>query len=316
MKIPITQSKSWAKLQEDLGEEYHLVKEANFQYLAIVKHTAIGNYLYCPYGPVASSKQSFQEAIRSLEQLGRELSAIFIRIEPIDPAQVAFLPSNTRKSKDINPKETWVLNLEQDEQSIIKGFSHGVRNGYNTASKKGLIIETTTDPSEITHLTSLQRTLAQSKNIRPYPVEYLKAELQQPFAILYKVKYQKPENIDESDKLPAGNQVIAASLFFDYEGTRYYMQSASDSRYKKLPATAALLANAIIDARQKGMKEFDFWGIAPEGASSDHPWYGFTKFKKSFGGQEKHYAGTYDLVLESTKYKLYKATRRLGSLLH
>ena len=316
MRIPITQSASWAKLQEDLGEEYHFIKEKEYQYLAIEKHTAVGNYLYCPYGPVASSETSFRDSINSLEQLGRELGSIFVRIEPIESIQSSYLPANSHKSKDISPKETWILNLQQSREEIIKGFSHGVRNGYNTAKKKGLIIETTKNSEEIRHLTRLQHNIAQEKHIRAYPEEYLKTELRQPFAILYTVKYQRPEGIDKSEALPDNDQIIAASLFFDYDGTRYYMQSASDSRYKKLPATAALLANAIIDAHEKGMKEFDFWGIAPEGASSDHPWYGFTKFKQSFGGQERHHAGTYDLILKPAKYRLYQSTRRLGRILN
>ena len=68
-------------------------------------------------------------------------------------------------------------------------------------------------------------------------------------------------------------------------------------------------------AKQNGKKYFDFWGIAPEGAPANHPWVGFTNFKKTFAGQEIDYAGTYDIILNPTKYRLYQLTRKLNRLL-
>lgn len=90
------------------------------------------------------------------------------------------------------------------------------------------------------------------------------------------------------------------------------MQSASDYHFRKLPATYAILDEAIKDAKKIGLKNLDFWGIAPENAPKSHPWAGFTNFKKSFGGAEKRYAGTYDLIFKPQKYRLYKSARKLN----
>ena len=81
------------------------------------------------------------------------------------------------------------------------------------------------------------------------------------------------------------------------------------------PATVGLLTSAIFDAKEKGLKYFDFWGIAPANAPKDHPWAGFTKFKKSFGGFPVEYAGTYDIVLNPTKYRLYNLARKANRLI-
>ena len=145
--------------------------------------------------------------------------------------------------------------------------------------------------------------------------EYFKTELAQPFATLYLVRYHHPEGKDIDETTPKDGQVLAASLFFDHEDTRYYMQSAADTDYKKLPATVALLTTAIFDAKEQGIKFFDFWGIAPEDAPDSHPWKGFTKFKQSFGGQAVNYAGTYDIILNPAKYKLYQTTRKIHRFL-
>jgi lipid II:glycine glycyltransferase (peptidoglycan interpeptide bridge formation enzyme) len=105
------------------------------------------------------------------------------------------------------------------------------------------------------------------------------------------------------------------AVFFDYDGTRYYMQSASDYAYKKLPATVALLTSALFNAKENGLKFFDFWGIAPENAPKNHPWLGFTKFKQSFGGFPVTYCGTYDIVLNRPKYHLYNLARKANRMI-
>ena len=58
-------------------------------------------------------------------------------------------------------------------------------------------------------------------------------------------------------------------------------------------------------AHQTGHKFFDFYGIAPEDAPKTNPWYGFTQFKKSFGGQPTEFPGTWELPLRPIAYNLY-----------
>jgi lipid II:glycine glycyltransferase (peptidoglycan interpeptide bridge formation enzyme) len=331
MKIPITQSVEWQKLQDDLGETSFLVTEKNYQYLAILKHTKVGNYLYCPYGPVLESKSALGSALKSLKNLAREQHAIFIRIEPTTifshdelAKSATKLKLGLKKSKDLNPKDTWVLNLTSDKATLITNFSQGTRTRYNTYEKKGLTVRQTKDPSEIRHLVALQSKLYQKKHLHAFSEKYLKTELEQPFASLYLVEYHTAsdqtqdksagKNVTTSQPHPADGQVLAASLFFDYAGVRYYMQSAADSDFKRLPATVALLTKALFDAKDQGITSFDFWGIAPDGAPSNHPWAGFTEFKKSFGGEPCHYTGTYDLISSRAKYQLYTSTRKFGKI--
>lgn len=318
---PITQSREWQKLQDDLGEESFFEAKDGYQFLAIKKKTPVGNYLFLPYGPLAKDQKSFQRALEAAISLAKAHKAIFIRLEPRKPVEAEYLPNNAKKVKDIDPADTWVLDLSAPEAEIIKNFSQGTRTRYNTYAKKGLTVVTTKDTSQIAHLVKLQHQLFEKKHLTAYDEDYLKRELSQPFATLYLVKYNQ-ENDETRAKAPeaepsrAGNypkngEVLAASLFFDHQGTRYYMQSAADKTFRKLPATVALLTKAIFDAKEQGIKHFDFWGIAPDGASQDHPWYGFTEFKKSFGGHAVHYAGTYDLPLNPAKYTLYKFLKRL-----
>ena len=314
MSLPLQQTKEWEKLQNSLGEETFFVKEKTYHFLAILKKTKFGNYLYLPYGPVLKDKSAAKMALKALESLAKEKDVTFIRIEPQSPENASYLlkQPNIVKSKDLNPAHTWVLDLSPEKADLISGFSQGTRTRYNQFPKKGLTVEVTKDTEKIKDLVRLQHQVAKDKGINTFSENYLKSELEQDFASLYLVHYTVPETNED--------KIIAASLFFDYDGTRYYMHSASDYTYRKLPATVALLTTALFDAKEKGMKFFDFWGIAPDGAPKDHPWAGFTEFKKSFGGFAVEYCGTYDLVLNKTKYRIYnlarKANRIKRKLLH
>ena len=298
MEIPITQSSEWHKLQEELGEESILVEKEGYQYLAIIKPTPVGNYLYCPYGPVAKDKTSFKNALGSLNDLAKNKSAIFIRVEPYDEAFKINLPDSAKKSTDLNPKETWILDLTGNDEEFKLRLPSRLLRYHKSAAKKGIIIEKSTNPDDIKYLLKLQQALASEKGISTFSENYLKTELKQPFASLYLVKYE--------------GSIIAAGLVFDDETTRYNLQGAQSDTGRKLHATGILTIQLILDAREKKLKSFDFWGIAPDDAPDDHPWKGFTAFKKTFNGIEVKHAGTYDIVLSPFKYHLYQIIRKVN----
>ena len=310
MKIPITQSEKWQKFQEDLGETSFLEQGSGFHYLAILKKTPVGSYLYLPYGPVADDKSSFQSALKSLDTLAKAQHAIFIRIEPQNPNYVKYFPKNTKKSKDLNPAHSLIIDISRSREEILGDVPRRTRGYFNTFAKKGLKIEVSHDPKDINHLVKLQKTLAKDKGIGVFSEDYLKKQLTQPFASLYLVKYNPTALDDHPD--PKAEKVIAAVLIFDDATTRYYIQAAQDKAYTKLAAPSIVVCQMLIDAHDQGLKNFDFWGIAPEDAPDNHPWKGFTKFKQSFGGSAVQYAGTYDIILNRPKYHLYNLTRKLN----
>lgn len=309
MYVHFLQSPSWEAFQTALKKTTFQKSTSDFSYLATLETTSLGNYLYCPYGPALNEKtpkSSLKSALDSLTSLAREHNCFFIRLEPVTAFDPAYLSSlGLKKSKDLNPADTWVLDLAPDEKALLSGFSQGTRTRHNQFARKGLSVSVSKDPADIKFLVSLQKKLAEEKHINTFSEDYLKTELSMPFSSLYLVHYQDPETSTE--------KIISASLFFDDEKnqTRFYMQSATDSTYKKLPATVGLLTSAIFDAKAKGLKYFDFWGIAPEDAPESHPWAGFTAFKKSFGGFAKSYSGTFDLPL-SSKYHLYTLLRKIN----
>lgn len=308
MNTPITQSREWQKLQNDLGEKSFFKESENSQFLAIKKSTPLGCYLYIPYGPVAKDKNGLKSALEELKNLADKEKAFFIRIEPQNLTafnQISL--KNLKKSHDLNPKETWVLDLKGPDEEYKKKLPSRLLRYYKNREKQGIKIETSKNPDDIKYLLGLQKALAKEKNINTFSENYLRTELKQPFATLYLVKYQNFE-------LNRG-EVIAAGLVFDHDKTRYNLQGAQSDQGRKLHATGILTIQLIEDAKNNALEYFDFWGIAPEGAPKDHPWAGFTNFKKTFEGHEVDYAGTYDLVLNPLKYKLYQILRKIRRMI-
>ena len=68
----------------------------------------------------------------------------------------------------------------------------------------------------------------------------------------------------------------------------------------------------ILDAKAHGFKQFNFWGVTPNDDPSD-PWYGFSQFKKAYGGRLDEQLGTWEKPLNSVKYKIYDTKRKLSS---
>ena len=94
-------------------------------------------------------------------------------------------------------------------------------------------------------------------------------------------------------------------------GVRYYAHAATDEEHRKLMAGTIILIQMIVDAKESGMETYDFWGITTS-EDPKHPWYGFTQYKKSFGGEQVDYAGTWDLPVKKARYSLYKIVRKIN----
>lgn len=321
MKATITQSPEWKKLQDDLGETSFFEQGNGYQFLAILKITPIGKYLYLPYGPVYEGSNGRQNALKKLNKLAKAHQAVFIRIEPTDSEFNQHLPYNAVKTTDLNPKETWCLDITGSDENLKSKLPSRLLRYHRNAAKNGITVEISENPADISYLLKLQQDLADKKGINTFSEHYLQTELSQPFASLYLAKYtdsnsiqaRSEKNIFSQD--PSNEEIIAAGLVFDDRTTRYNLQGAQSEQGRKLHATGILTVQLILDAKAKGLKIFDFWGIAPEEAPANHPWAGFTNFKKTFAGYEVDHAGTYDLVLDKKKYKLYQLTRKLNRII-
>lgn len=295
------QSTAWEKFQQIEGHQTFRIQNDNYSALAILQTTPVGNYLFCPYGPTLSTSNAanLQSALAGLAQLAREHQAFFIRIEPAysslptEPLQKLGL----KKSHDIDPAHTWVLDLTLPQDELLKNMRKSNVQYWQSSAKKGLSIRTSQNPADVAILSKLLRGVANKDHFTPQDEAHLQHQIEAGFATLYFAEYQ--------------GQTLAASLVYDFDDTRFYAHAATSDQERKLAAGTVLLVQMILDAKQRGAKIFDFWGITTS-EDNDHPWYGFSQYKRSFGGRQVDYAGTWDLPLNSLRYHAYQIIRRLN----
>jgi lipid II:glycine glycyltransferase (peptidoglycan interpeptide bridge formation enzyme) len=100
-------------------------------------------------------------------------------------------------------------------------------------------------------------------------------------------------------------KVIGGIIVIFYKDTATYYYGASDHAHRNLMAPYLLQWEAIREAKRRGMKYYDFLGIAPPG-DKNHSYAGITEFKKKFGGKEVSYPTAFDIVYKPMLYKLYR----------
>ena len=312
MNEHLLQSKTWQKYEELEGHKTYYEKGNDYHFLAVEHETPFGNYLFCPYGPECADKKALIKALRALKTLGESKNITFIRIEPriaLTTPEMAKIGqkigSNIKKSHDLDPAHTWHLDLTQPEEKILENIESRKVRYWRNHENKGITLRTSQNPEDITILTKFLKNLGEVDNFTPQDENHLKNQLKSGFATLYIA------DLTEDGKTTP----IAAALIYDYKGTRYYAHAATDFEHRKLAAGTIILIQMILDAKAKKQKIYDFWGITVS-EDKNHPWYGFTQYKKSFGGHQVDFAGTYDLILNQPKYKLYQFFRKINRLKH
>lgn len=297
------QSDAWATFQTDSNHTVIRDSGKDWQYQAILETGTLNRRLYTPYGPDAINESSFTQAITSLHSAAKQNHVDFIRVEPIRGVDRSFLLKSGFKPvtySQLQPSHTQMIDLSIGQDAVLAGMSQNSRNITRNYMKKGLTVHTSQDPADITILTNLLRGVAARNHIRTHEVEYFTQQARSLFplgaATLYYMMFE--------------NQPIAAALIYDSDTTRYYAHAAADDDYRKLSAGTALLGQLILDASAKGLHHVDLYGIAPTDDPT-HPWAGFTKFKKSFGGQSEAYLGAWDLPTKPLNYWLYRSYQTL-----
>lgn len=302
------QSASWAQFQKDLGRQVFQVEEPDFNYLAILERNAVGLYLYCPYGPVARDSKAFSSALESLRELASGHGARFIRIEPVSTTHgntVEFVSALLRRAgcvpapRDIQPSRTWLVDLHPPEDELLAAMKSTNRNLHRNIHKKGVSFSTSNDPADIEILLQFLHQTAERSNFKPQEDAYLRTAAQALMPERHATLY-----VANLDDVPIG-----AALVFDSADTRTYAHAALDSTHRKLSAGIPMVVRMILDAKARNLTTFDMWGIAPDD-DPDHPWAGFSYFKKSFGGVAVEYPGTWDLPVNKPVYSAYTLARK------
>ncbi len=295
--------KFWRLILEDEGK----IKSVA---LVIRRDLPLGrSWLYVPRGPIFSpgsiNIREWEAWQPYWQQLAGEESALFVRIDPALP--VIDLPAGWQKAeREVQPRHSLILDLTPSQEELLAGLKSKTRYNIRLAERKGVKVRFSQSPADVEAFIALSRSVTERSRFRYHPPQYYRAILGQ----------LGSDNMAEIAIAEHAGDVLAAHIMIYNEAVATYAHGASTPQKKELMAPTYLYWQTIKRARERGCRTYDFFGVAPADAGSDHPWSGISRLKLSFGGQRQDYVGAYDFVVDSAFYQLFNIARRAKGLFH
>jgi len=307
----LLQSEGWAEFQKAQDKKVILRNGQGWQYLAILEsgHGQVGKIfkrLYTPYGPSCEDNQALNNALKDIEDQAKKLNVDYVRVEPLatDRQHIFSSPSGYRKvSRTYQPPLTQIIDLDRPFDEVLKDMTKTNRYLYKKAAENKIKFNTSYKPTDLAKFLEMMNATSQRTSASFKPNSYY-----QQLISVFGPKKQAGIAYASVDK-----DILVGAIFVDdnQSKTRYYMFAGSFDRARKYSANSPLLTYLIEGAHEKGFKYFDLFGVSAV-EDINHRWAGLSKFKRSFGGQEVKYMGTYEKPIKKLKYKAMNAARKLA----
>ncbi|HUF06005.1 MAG TPA: peptidoglycan bridge formation glycyltransferase FemA/FemB family protein [Candidatus Binatia bacterium] len=270
------------------------------------------SFWYVPHGPVLDYDDSragerLQALVIGLGAVAREGGAIAVKLEPRlpsgAPALVAFAGRGLRPlAETLQVGQTRIVELADDE-ALLAGFDKDTRYGVRRAGREGVEVTALEEGADERPIDELHALVRETQRRAGFPMPPLER---------YRIAWRALASAGRAVILEARREgQLLASGMVVIEGDRsFYLFSGSRREERGEPkryASYALQLGMMRLARGRGVRRHDLWGVAPPGAGPDHPWFGVGLFKKGFGGSETVWAGSWDLVVDPSLYRLRTA---------
>lgn len=308
----LLQSYEWGVFQEAFGERVFRVgieDDGKIVALATLIRKDFGfgkSYLYCPRGPVflEESESLAEMLLQEIETIAKREGAFFFRANPEYQERPEWMKSFKKAPNELEPRETTIVDLKKSEDELLASMKSKTRYNVRLAKKRHVTIESSFDnPKFLEIFLQLNRETASRDGFTPHSDDYYRKQ----FEVLGKNKNLAiyVAFADAAGKKPIASNIVS---FFGKRAT--YVHGTSSNEGRNLMPTFLLQWQAMLDAKERGMEEYDFWGIT---TSDDpkHPWHGISRFKKGFGGNVVQYVGAYDKVFQSLWYSLYLLIKKV-----
>ena len=241
-----------------------------------------GTFLHVRHGPILSNqkKSLWNIVLSDLEALAKREKAWFIRVSPL----LGITREHQQLYKDLGLRNApihamdaelcWVLDLDKSEEEILAGMRKTTRYEIKRAQKLGVRI-------------------VKENNLNEFFELYEKTSDRQGFVRHTGIREEVKTFGDDAAIFNAifEKKILASAIILFWGDQAIYHHGASIP--SKVSASYLVQWEAIREAKKRGKKLYNFWGIAPED-NANHPWRGITLFKKGFGGREMEFMHAQD----------------------
>lgn len=299
------QSYNFGEFHRSLGKKIHRVgflqdNKLVGVTLCIVEKAKRATYLTVPGGPLINwaNKQQIEVFKNQLEIIARQERCSFIRCRPQtesnDKSKNIFTKLGFKSAPmHLHAELTHQLDLTKSEEELLADMRKTTRHEIKKALELGIKIRSSGDPKDIDDFYKLQKQTALRQGFVEFNKRFLKSQFEV-FAkdnqvLLYTAFY--------------GKKKLAQAFVIFYGDEADYHYGASSLEGRNYPGAYLIQWEAIKEAKKRGMKRYNFWGVAPEG-EKNHRFYGVSVFKRGFGGLDFEYLHAQDLIINHLWYRL------------
>ncbi len=305
------QSWSWGEVQEALGRSIWRLgafREGRLAAAGLFVRipSPLGDHLYCPRGPMGdwSDGPAMDALLSAAVEIARAEGCAFLRLDPLLTATAAHrdllaVRGFTPATSAVLPESVRLLSLDSSEDELLSGMRGSTRYNVRSERRAGVTVERSDRPEDAQRFVELLEATARRKRFINHPRAYYLTQ----FRILCR------DSMETLFIARLGEAVRAMAMIVYYGRSAFYVFGASNAG--EAGSLGCLLQwEAICEAKRRGCRHYNFLGSLPEGVlDPGHPWYGFSHFKRGFGGFEETYLRTQDLPL-SPRYWLYRSVEK------
>ncbi|MYB40114.1 peptidoglycan bridge formation glycyltransferase FemA/FemB family protein [Candidatus Saccharibacteria bacterium] len=268
-------------------------------YMALLEVGRRQRFLTLAGGPLLDWSQpellaSFKADITAIASRER---CVYVRIRPQTPdsdvmrkylRQAGF----RRAPSGLAVELAGILDLEQPEEIIRKGFNKSLRHKVRDAERDEAIkVRVSRDVKDVVLFSELHQEHAQRRRYSPFTktklVKQFETFLEDDEVLLYFARRE--------------GEVLAAHMIFFFGREASHLYGISTTLGQKYSSAPILHLSAMAEARRRGLKTYNFWGIVGTDQVK-HRYYGLSQFKRGFGVKPYQYVPAHDLIIRRWPY--------------
>ena len=271
-------------------------------YAGVVETAKRGRYLAIAGGPILDwkDKKLVKAVFEDIREQGKQAECVFVRVRP----QLELSDKSLQLMQDLGLKKApmylsveyaGILDLGKTEEEILAGASQGLRRKIRKAEKNDIEVTASADDEVIEEFCRLEKLHAERQKYVAFATGFLKKQFEAfregGEVLIYTAKKD--------------GEILAQNFMIFYGAEASYHYGVSSELGTKYSAAPLLHLSAMQEARKRGCKRYNLWGIVGR-EETMHRFYGVSEFKRSFGCEELKYTPAHDLILKPTKYQVTK----------
>jgi lipid II:glycine glycyltransferase (peptidoglycan interpeptide bridge formation enzyme) len=310
------QTYKWGEFQKDLGKKIlrlAFLDENNTLLgisLCIYEKTPFGTQIYLPRGPLMTKEtpEVYKSILNALVEYFENKNISCIKIDPAftQKEEIAKVPQNIDFKHSINfiqSETNWMIDLvgNTEEELLTWCKEHGMSKNYPTyirkARREGIDISFSNNIEDWKLFHTYLQKSGERKSFDVRPLTY--------FTTLH--KYFSQNGVVRLGVAKRNGNILAMILIAVYGDEISCLYSAQTDIDTKLRAPMLLRWECMLMGQREGIKRFNNWGVLPEERyKPSNPGFGYSQYKRGFGGYLEQIERTYEYVYNKKLYPIQR----------